>query len=89
MINTPSPTRVVCLAQYVGWFRFVHLLNLDLLTHKIGRKSLPLSRLCEIHKLTLTPVNVVVVYSELVPKKAKPLKTLTPKNYHIFGILRT
>ena len=62
---------VVYLAQYVSWFRFVHLLNLDLLTHKIGRKSPPLSRLCEIHKLTLTPVNVVLPYSELTLNRAQ------------------
>ena len=69
---------MVYLAQYVSWFRFVHLLNLDLLTHKIGRKSPPLSRLCEIHKLTLTPVNVVVAYSELVLKRAQ----LSEKEYY-------
>ena len=45
---------------HVSWFRFVHLVNLDLFPHKIDRKSTPLSRLWEIHKLTLTPVNVVL-----------------------------
>ena len=65
---------------HVGWFRFVHLVNLDLFPHKIGRKSTPLSRLWEIHKLTLTPVNVVVGYWKSILNGAQPAQGKEQKN---------
>ena len=65
---------------HVSWFRFVHLVNLDLFPHKIGRKSTPLSRLWEIHKLTLTPVNVVVGYWKSILNGAQPAQGKEQKN---------
>ena len=69
----PCPT-------HVSWFRFVHLVNLDLFPHKIGRKSTPLSRLWEIHKLTLTPVNVVLGNWKSILNSAQPAQGKKQKN---------
>ena len=65
------PWSTVVYPTHVSWFRFVHLVNLDLFPHKIDCKSTPLSRLWEIHKLTLTPVNVVVGYWKSILNSAQ------------------
>ena len=70
---------------HVGWFRFVHLVNLDLFPHKIDCKSTPLSRLWEIHKLTLTLVNVVVGYWKVFSIAHSQHKGRSKKIYDSFS----